>query len=464
MPWKESSLTTICLFLSATAACTWAAESGSSTDGDDWFQFLGPNRNAVSEGPRLAASWDAGGPPVVWRTNCLVGFSGPIVKNDILVLMERGPRPEPMPGPAATSDAETNSVAKLPEETVRGMDAKTGAELWRRSYPCEFAGGNWYWGPCATPTGVKDRVVCQFIDGKLRCFALKTGNVLWERDLAADFGMTRDGSQAIYQACSSPLIAGDQVVVMVCTQVIGLLSLSIADGKEVWRTAPFANYGSSTGFARMGHTNVVIAVPSDVDRRLFKNGDVLGFHALTGRLLWHAAADKNYYNCPPPIANEDILIVEGGGGDGPTFAFRPPESGEGTATILWKDPQHQVRFSNYLIYRGLVFGQGYPAHGGPVKRYCIDSKDGKLCWERKLTGTRETHHSMFASDGKVLQLHENGELSMFDAAVRDGYRELARARVVAQKKMVWSFPALVRGSLYVRTDSEVVCLDLTEKR
>jgi outer membrane protein assembly factor BamB len=387
-----------------------------------------------------------------------------MVKDGILVLMERGPKPKPMPPPVAADDFPAEAVARLPAETVRGMNAKTGAELWRRSFPCECRGATWYWGPCATPVGVRDRVVCQFLDGKLRCLDLKTGNPLWERDLAADFGMTRDGSQPIYQACSSPLVAGGQVVVMVCTKVVGLLALAVADGKEVWRTPGFANYGSSTGFMRMGDAEVVIAVPSDLDRKLFQNGDVLGFHAGTGRLLWRGTANKSYYNGPPPIANEGVVMVEGGDGDGPTFAFRPPESGRGEAAVLWKDPGHQVRFSNYLVYRGLVFGQGFPAHGGPVKLYCIDAKQGKLYWERKLQGARETHHSMFASDGKVLQLHENGAISMFDASRRDGYRELARAQVVAQREMVWSFPAMVRGLLYLRTNSEVVCLDLRARR
>ena len=41
----------ILLLLSATPAWTRAVGSGPSTGGADWFQFLGPNRKAVSEGP-----------------------------------------------------------------------------------------------------------------------------------------------------------------------------------------------------------------------------------------------------------------------------------------------------------------------------------------------------------------------------------------------------------------------------
>ena len=70
---------------------------------------------------------------------------------------------------------------------------------------------------------------------------------------------------------------------------------------------------------------------------------------------------------------------------------------------------------------------------------------------------KETHHTMLGSDGKVIQLHENGELSLFSADRAEAYQELARAKVTGK---TWSVPALVRGKLYVRSDTELVCLDL----
>ena len=439
-------------------------DGAAQTAGADWFQFLGPNRNGVSEGPKLAASWGPSGPPVVWKTDCQVGFSGPMVKDGMVVIMERGPKPEGKLKVASTDDVGTNAVPKLPGETVRVLNAKNGVELWRsNTFPCEAMDpDSYYWGSCATPAGVQDRVVCQFLDGNVRCFELKTGKLLWTRDLNAEFGMTKKGYHPPYQACSSPLVAGEQVVFMVCTGKIGLLSLSVADGQEVWHTPPFDNYGSSTGFTKMGDTNIVIAVSCKANSKLFGDGSVLGFNALNGKLLWCGNAGNNGYNAPEPIANEGILVVEGGGGDGPTVAFSLPAAGDSKALELWKDNDHLARFSNYLVYRGLVFGEGYTAHGSKAgtRLFCDEARSGKNLWFDRVN---ERHHSLIGSDGKVFQLHENGELAVFDASVSDGYKELARARVVQQKKGVWSFPALVNGRLYVRTDSEVVCLDLTAK-
>ena len=389
-----------------------------------------------------------------------------MIRDGVLVLMERGPKPKNTSAAASTNSAAANAAPRLPDESVRGFDAATGRELWRTNYPCDTPaeGHNYYWGSCATPAGVTGRAVCQFLDGKVRCLALKSGELLWETDMAAEYGMTKKGGETIFQACSSPLVAGDLVIVEVCAGEVGLVALRAADGKEAWRTPVFSNYGSSTGSMKIGDRQVVIAMPCYVDRKLFKGGDVLGFDAQSGELVWWGNAEKSYYNAPAPIANEGIVVVEGGSGDGPTYAFAPPATGAGPATNLWRDADHLARFSNYLVYRGLVFGQGFHAHPRPAigkRLFCLDASTGAAQWDQPV---KEQHHSMIGSDGKVLQFHENGELSLFDADARAGYRELARARVVAQTGKTWSFPALVRGKFYVRTDGELVCLDLAVGR
>lgn len=453
-----------CLLVTV-ATCVRGAENGAQPAGDDWFQFLGPNRNGVTEGARLASEWPEDGPPVVWKIKCGVGYAGPMVKDGVLVLMEReakkkNPPPAPADGTVAPAEA-----PKLPDEVIRGIDAGTGEEIWRSSYPCEWKGDQYTWGPCATPAGTGDKVICLCINGMLRCLELKTGKLVWEKDLAEEYQLTRKGGHPQYQSCTSPLVVGEVVILMLCSGEVGLVALNISDGKEVWRTAHFSNYGSSTGFMWQGETPVVIAVPASVNRRKFKGGDVLGFHALDGRLLWAGKAGKSYYNTPPPIANEGMVFVEGGGGDGPTVALRPPESGEGRVELLWKDA-NLVRWSNYLCYRGLLFGQGYTGHPSPAgkRMWCIDPREGKVLWEHKVT---ESHQSMIGSDGKGIRLHENGELSLFDVSgARGGYKELARAKVFdlpRRARRVWAFPALVRGKFYARTNTELICLDLTAK-
>ena len=54
----------------------------SHTAAADWPQFLGPDRNGVSQETGLLDEWPAGGPPEIWRVDGGVGMSGVVVQGD----------------------------------------------------------------------------------------------------------------------------------------------------------------------------------------------------------------------------------------------------------------------------------------------------------------------------------------------------------------------------------------------
>ncbi len=403
----------------------------------DWPQFLGPHRNGVAEGTRLLSGWPEGKPKQVWAVKCGRGHSGPVVSNGVVVLMERH------------KDAPEN-------EWTRAFDGKTGRELWKTSVPVTWkAPRGDSWGPAATPAIAQGKVLCLGIEGKLRCLELSSGKVVWEKDLKKDYKVTQEENQD-YGFVISPLVVGDLGVVQVCAKGsgVGLVAWQLADGKEAWRTPHFPNYCSSPGFLQAGDVPVVIVCATGRTAGL-KNGDLFGFDGRTGALLWSLSTGKSYYNCPTPTAGDGMVILEGGGGDGPTVGVKLADPARGPATVAWNDPKHLVRFSSYLCYKGLVFGHGYPAHGGRHLLFCIDPKDGSVLWDAE---DKDIHQWLLGSDGKVLQLRETGELIVFDSDARKGYRVLARAKV---SDKTWAYPALADGRLYVRSDTQLVCLDLS---
>jgi len=410
-----------------------AADSKGGTD-VDWPQYLGPHRNNVVEGTKLASGWPAGGPRLVWKIECGVGFSGPVAANGVLVLMERKGKDGP-------------------DEITRGIDMKTGRELWKTSTPCTWHPKEQTFGPVSTPAIAKDRVVSLGIGGKLRCQELSTGKVLWEKDLVRD----KEPDYRNWGFISSPLVVGDLVILAVCAQEWGkgLVAWELKDGKEVWSTPYFKNYGGSPGLMVLGGKPVVVA---SAEGGIRGYGNLFGFDARDGKIVWSAAVPGGGFNCPTPlVADTEMVFLEAPGGDGPTLGVRLPTSGQGKAEVAWKDPEHSVYFSNYLYYGGLLFGHGYKAHGSPQKFFCIDPKTGAALWDQT---TKEQHRCLLGSDGKVIELHENGELVLSDASARAGYRELTRAKVIDR---TWSYPALCQGKLYIRSDTQLICLDLVGK-
>jgi outer membrane protein assembly factor BamB len=111
-------------------------------------------------------------------------------------------------------------------------------------------------------------------------------------------------------------------------------------------------------------------------------------------------------------------------------------------------------FSACLCYQGLLWGHGYPTHGGKHRFFCLDAADGSRLWEQE---DKEEHQWLLGCDGKVVRLGETGALPLADANARNGYRELARANVIDK---TWACPALADGRLYIRSGTQLVCLDL----
>jgi hypothetical protein len=46
----------------------------------DWPQYLGPNRNSLSDQKAILRSWPQKGPEVLWTAEVGIGFGGPVVK------------------------------------------------------------------------------------------------------------------------------------------------------------------------------------------------------------------------------------------------------------------------------------------------------------------------------------------------------------------------------------------------
>ena len=79
--------------------------------------------------------------------------------------------------------------ARIENDAVTVLDAKTGTRIWEKSFPSEYRSGisrdN---GPRCVPLVCSDRVVIYSAQGVLRSLALIDGQLIWERDTHGDFG------------------------------------------------------------------------------------------------------------------------------------------------------------------------------------------------------------------------------------------------------------------------------------
>src|SRR5215471_14714800 len=83
---------------------------------DDWPQILGPTRDGVYRGARIADAWPAAGPRIVWRKPVGQGLAGVAVAGGRVIVFHRVRN----------------------EEVVESLDARTGAGQWRYGYPTTY--------------------------------------------------------------------------------------------------------------------------------------------------------------------------------------------------------------------------------------------------------------------------------------------------------------------------------------
>ena len=194
-----------------------------SASADDWPQWQGPGRNAVSKETGLLKQWPSGGPPLAWKKDQLGGGdSAPsIAAGRIFAMANRGS-----------------------DEVVWALSEKDGKELWAARLGPVFQQG---WpqskeGPGCTPTVDGERLYVIGLAGNVVCLKVEDGTILWQKNLVTDFG----GALPTWSYRESPLIDGNKLICTPGSADAMLVALDKLTGATIWKTkAPATSSGDS---------------------------------------------------------------------------------------------------------------------------------------------------------------------------------------------------------------------------
>ncbi len=70
------------------------------------------------------------------------------------------------------------------------LDAVTGAEVWKHTYPCKLEPKSHAGGPGSTPAVDGDCVYTMSKNAQIFCLNVGTGKVKWSKNAVTDFGAT----------------------------------------------------------------------------------------------------------------------------------------------------------------------------------------------------------------------------------------------------------------------------------
>jgi len=381
----------------------------------DWPNWRGPNHNGISSETGWLATWPQEGPKILWKRSIGIGFASMAVSNGRVY---------------ATGNIDDNDLLYC-------LDAVTGEEIWKKSYPCPLFAKSHEGGPCATPTVDGDAVYTFSKNGDAIRFEAATGRIVWHRNVNKEL----DCKRPTWYFSGSLLVAGDLVVLNAGTYGV---ALNKADGSVAWQNGKSASGYSTPVPCRLGNQkSVVFAVCKEV----------VAVEPSTGKILWKLPWETDYdINAADVIVSGDTVFISSGYNKGCVLL---EVNGDGV-TKLWanKDMRNQVNSS--VLWEGHLYGFDGQVGGGG-KLTCLDFKTGRVEWSQAGMGTG----SLMLADGKLIILGEKGRL-VIAAASPDGYRELASAQILSGK--CWTVPVFANGRIYARNaEGQLVCVDVRSK-
>jgi len=386
----------------------------------DWPQFRGPDRNSISNERGWISAWPKEGPPVAWKRDLGCGFSCPAVAGNRLFIE----------GTVGT------------RMRVWCLDAATGEAFWTHDYDLPLKAGKImrfsFPGPTATPTADGDRVYVSSRGGQVFCFEAATGKVLWQALNAI--------KTDTYGLASSPLIVGDQVIVVAGGPGNLLVSFDKLTGQKRW----------SGGDDRAGYTSpAVFQHKHGTGLAVLGQSQIVGLSAADGKVLFTQPWLQHRNTADLLVADDKLLAISTStsASGRPSTLYRIPEvSGPLEQVCTY---EKLVQLNAPVLWKGCLFG--FKGNWGRLPRYqndfslhCMDFETGAMRW----TQPGVSGASMLA-DGKLLILTIKGDLIVAEANA-EKYVELGRTKVVDG----WCYvpPVLAHGRVYCRNSGD----DLSE--
>lgn len=396
--------------------------------GEEWPVWRGPRGDGTWKAPQLPSEWPEEGLHVVWRQNIGGGYSGIVVADGRIYTMDRQTEPREI-------------------ERVLCFDSVTGEPLWIHSYEALYGNLTYDSGPRASPTVYEGRIYTLGAAGHLNCLDAESGKIIWAKDTVAELNAERP----LWGFASSPVIWENLVITHIGAKPNGcLVAFDRISGNEVWRSSDDpAGYCTPAIIKHEGHEQIICWTPEHI----------LGISPSTGEVYWSVPYKvTNGVSIAKPIFQEGIVFVSGYWEGSKTIRLgKNPRD----AKLIWTENEYLRALMSQPLYRnGYVYllDKSYGLT-------CFKLQTGEKLWDddNKMTpkGNNPQATMVWTGDSdRVLVLNSDGEL-ILARFTPDGYHEQSRTKIIGH---TWAHPAYAGDYVYARSDSELICLRLTDTR
>ena len=323
------------------------------------------------------------------------------------------------------------------------LDAVSGSERWRASYPCpqygRFHAGDegFYTGPSATPTldAEAGLLYTVSIDGDLNCWQAADGQRVWGLNLYDEFGAQQrpdvGGGLRDYGYTSAPLVHDDWVLVEAGGARGNLVALDRRTGEVAWFSQCKDLAGHSGGPVPIVVGEVPCAVVFTLSRLMVVRLDPEHQGETLASLDWQSYLG---HNIPTPVVKDDCIVV--------TTGFNPVKTARLRVTldgleVLWERDNSYAKVGSPVILGDRVYFAWQ-------KLYCLDYETGERVWAE---GRYGEDASCLATADDYLIVYGHRVLTLVEGDGRSGgqYREAASVAVPTEATRGRTLPSRTGG-------------------
>lgn len=395
-------------YLAGAVLSTQAADHSTA----EWAQWRGPNRDGISSETGFIKNWPEAGPEVLWHIPLGDGYSGISIAQ----------------GKAYTMFAEGN------DEFVICLDASDGKEIWRFRSGGKFTEQRGD-GPRSMPTVDGNSVFALGAEGKLYALDARSGTKIWSHNFVEEFG----SSIPTWGFSSSPIIEGNLVIAEAGGKdERAIVAFDKESGDVVWATHTDAVGYSSPISIDFGGVRQIIFLTSKT---------LVSVAPENGQVYWKYPWPEGINIATPVFIPGDKIFISASYDKGAVL-LRMIADGDGIGIEeVWKSRVMKNHFNSSVLQGEYLYGFDNAI------LTCIEVNTGEEQWRQRGFGKG----SLLLADGCLIILGEGGKLALAEATPGE-YRERALFQLFDDK--CWTVPTLAGGRLYLRTQKEMVCLDL----
>ncbi len=409
---------------------------------EDWPAFLGGRGEPVSGETGLLDKFGPDGPNLVWELSTGTGYSSPAIQGDYLAYMHR---------------VGSNVV-------VECLQPETGERYWTFQYPTDFEDRYGYNnGPRSTPLVDGEYVYTYGAQGRLHCLRLKTGQVVWKRDIAQEFAVSQD----FFGTATTPVIDGNAIILNVgAPGGPTVAAFDKLNGRMLWGAGDEWGPSYATPVVRevRGRRRAFVLAGGESSP---PTGGLLAIDPADGslefRFPWRSRSYESVNASSPVVVNDTVLVSATYRTGAALLRLRADRGFD----KLWENRDFDLHWTTAVYEGGHYYG--FSGRNEPDARLtCVRASDGATVWSEVLEwkesvrvqgGVRTIYGSphrgnLLKVDGRFLALGEHGHLLWLDLSP-SGPQILDRARLFLARE-TWSPPVVSRGLLYVSQNSRSI--------